>query len=131
MNIEETSRLLAIAQMYDFRDVDEGVIIAWHEILGDLPFGDARDAVLGHYRDETIRLMPAHVRARVKDIRAERLQKAGTLRYPPQLADFPIPASRWAKAATAAIAGGLPVPDAPSLEELQVMRAEAIARGER
>lgn len=68
----ETARLLAACAMYDYRPVEKADGLAWHHVIGDLDFDDAMEAVRRHYAESTDRMMPAHVRAGVKAIRAER-----------------------------------------------------------
>lgn len=63
---------------YDKREATDADIKAWLAAVGDLDFEDARMAIVGHYRDTDAWLMPVHVRRRVAQIRAERLQRAPT-----------------------------------------------------
>ncbi|MGI5485180.1 zinc finger domain-containing protein [Microtetraspora malaysiensis] len=76
MNIEDTADILATCAAYDARTVGEADILAWHQIIGDLPYEQARDAVVEHYRAEHRRIMPADVRARVKAIRERLIARA-------------------------------------------------------
>jgi hypothetical protein len=68
-------QLLAFAAVYDARKVGDADIIAWLHAIGDLPFDDSRAAVAAHYGEVTDRLMPAHVRGRVKSARRDRLAR--------------------------------------------------------
>lgn len=68
MNIEETGKLLARVQVLDNRRVDEATILAWHELVEDLEFAHAVEAVRLHFRESTTYLVPAHVRANVERI---------------------------------------------------------------
>lgn len=61
MNIQETSALLMKIRLVDSRVVDEAVIREWHDILADVDFADAVDAVRNHRRVSTEYLQPAHV----------------------------------------------------------------------
>lgn len=72
MTRSEVAILLGLAAARDYRKIGETDVLAWHEDIGDLDFADAREAVSRHYRESTDRLMPAHVRRIVRDIRAER-----------------------------------------------------------
>lgn len=74
MTPDETVDLLTVAAAFDQRTVGEGDAMAWHAVLGDLIFADAKQAVIGHYTDTRERVMPADIRQRVKTIRANRLQ---------------------------------------------------------
>jgi hypothetical protein len=73
MTRDETIDLLTLAAAYDRRKPGNADIDAWHLAVGDLSFEDSKLAVAGHYRDCADWLMPAHVRVRVKAIRAERI----------------------------------------------------------
>ena len=74
MTDDETVDLLTVAAAFDQRTVGEGDAAAWHAVLGDLNFADAKQAVLGHYTDTRERVMPADIRSRVLAIRHRRLQ---------------------------------------------------------
>jgi hypothetical protein len=103
---DETVDLLTVAAAFDQRTVGEGDAMAWHAVLGDLEFPDARQAILGHYAESADRVMPAHIRQRVREARVQRIQDAGIPAPPPELVDDP-PAYRAAlHAAAVAIADG-------------------------
>lgn len=72
MTPAETARVLAKCAAYDQRTVGEADVMAWHENIGDLDYGDAMEAVRRHYRESTERIMPAHVRQSCRAIRNER-----------------------------------------------------------
>jgi hypothetical protein len=76
VNAEEMGELLASAAIYDNRTVGDADILAWMRAIGDLPYGDADAAVAAHYGETTDRLMPAHVRTRVRSARRDRLERA-------------------------------------------------------
>jgi hypothetical protein len=58
--------------------------------LGDLPYPDARSAVAAHYGSEsTERIMPGHIRTRVKAMRRDRLERSPVAAPPSELADDP------------------------------------------
>lgn len=78
MTPEETGAILALCASYDARTVGKADVLAWHHAIGDLPYDDARAAVLAHYRDRRDRIMPADVRHRVKTIREERIKALPT-----------------------------------------------------
>lgn len=68
MNIEETGKLLARVQVIDNRRVDEATILAWHELVEDLDYAMAVEAVRLHFRESTTYLVPAHVRRGIERI---------------------------------------------------------------
>lgn len=76
MTPADTARVLAKASAYDLRTVGEADVLAWHEVLADIEYTDALAAVTRHYRNRTDRLMPAHIREHVREIRAERARQA-------------------------------------------------------
>lgn len=104
MTIEETIDLLTVVAAFDRRTVGEADATAWHAAIGDLPFGDSREAVIAHFRECTDWLMPAHVRNRVKEVRHQRIQDAGIPAPPPELLDDPRAYGAALQAAAAAIA---------------------------
>lgn len=77
MEIQETAKVLALIRLGDNRQVDEAVVRHWHDLIGDLPVGDALEAVRSHRRGSTEWLTPAHVRAGVRRVRGGRLALAG------------------------------------------------------
>lgn len=76
MDAIEIGDLLAFAAIYDNRKAADPDVLAWLKAIGDLPYADAEDAVAAHYGETTERIMPGHVRARVKAMRRERLERA-------------------------------------------------------
>lgn len=109
MTRDEVIDLLSLAAGYDRRKAGHTDIDAWHLAVGDLRLDDARLAVVGHYRETTDWLMPAHVRQRVKAIRSARLQESpmeGT--PPPDAAGY----AAWYAAERKRIADGTPSPRA-------------------
>lgn len=106
MNAKDAARLLALCASYDRRKIGEADVLAWLQVLGDLPFADCEAAVIGHYTDSTEWIMPAHVRQRVRVIRDCRLDAMEIPEPPRELANDP-PAYRAAvRAAAQAIADG-------------------------
>lgn len=87
MTPEEVIDLLTTAAAYDRRKVGEADVLAWHAAVGDLDYLDSQNAVIGHYTESTEWLMPAHVRKRVKAIRAARVALTPVPAPPPELAD--------------------------------------------
>jgi hypothetical protein len=68
VNVQQTTELLVLIQIIDNRRVDEAVVIAWHELLDDVEFDAAREALKLHRRESTEWVTPAHVRANVTRI---------------------------------------------------------------
>lgn len=68
MNIRETTELLTRAQLIDNRRVEEATVLAWHELVDDIDFAPAVEAVRLHFRESTAYLVPAHVRKNVDRI---------------------------------------------------------------
>jgi len=90
VNATEMGQLLAFAALYDNRKVSDPDIVAWLEAIGDLPYPDARSAVAAHYGSEsTERIMPGHIRTRVKAMRRERLERDPVAAPPAELTDSP------------------------------------------
>lgn len=68
----DVARLLGTCALYDYRETSKHDAVAWHAVIGDLDFEEAAEAVRRHYRDSVERIMPAHVRRIVREIREER-----------------------------------------------------------
>lgn len=65
MTEEETAELLARAALIDNRRVDEAIIEAWMELIGDLTLAECRAALVGYYQENDAWVMPSHIRSRV------------------------------------------------------------------
>lgn len=102
MNATEVSDLLAFAALYDNRKAAEPDIMAWLRAIGDLPYADSEAAVAAHYGETPERIMPGHIRIRVKAMRAERLARAILPPPPDDMADHPVK-GKYAKAILAGI----------------------------
>lgn len=76
MKPSEVAELLGTVQAYTGRTVGAVDIAAWHEVLSDLDLQDCRQGVVRHYTTSTDWIMPAHIRAEVKRIRADRLERS-------------------------------------------------------
>lgn len=68
MNINETTKALALVQAFDNRTVGEVNVRAWHAILSDADAADVMEAIRLHYAERTDWIMPAHIRQSVRDI---------------------------------------------------------------
>lgn len=109
MNATEAGQLLAFAALYDNRKVSDPDVMAWLKAIGDLPFEDAQAAVAGHYGESTERIMPGHIRTRVKAIRAERLARTPLPAPPAEVADQPGRYKEIVRANVQRIADGMDV----------------------
>ena len=68
MNIQQTNQLLIRIQVIDNRQIGDSTVLAWHELVEDLDYATAVEAVKLHQRESTVYLTPAHVRAGVERI---------------------------------------------------------------
>jgi len=75
MDPVEASAALTVAAAFDNRNVTRETAIVWAEALPDVTLADARAAIKRHYADSTAYLMPGHVKALVKTVRADRLAR--------------------------------------------------------
>jgi len=85
VNLSETARVLAKAQAFDNRTVGQANIAAWHEVLADVDFQDALDAITEHHRTSVEYLSVGHVMAGVaaaRRRRRDRIQAAGPVDFP-------------------------------------------------
>ncbi|WP_448072340.1 hypothetical protein [Georgenia yuyongxinii] len=73
MTPAEAAVLLAHCAAFDNRTAGEAQARAWAEALPGVALDDARRAVVEHYRDSTEWCKPAHVNARVRAMRAQRI----------------------------------------------------------
>jgi hypothetical protein len=108
MTVEEVGKLLGFAALYDSRRVEVPDVMAWHRIIGDLPYRDAEQAVTEYYAQSRERLMPADVCQGVKRIRDARLDAAGDLIPPPELLEDDVAYREWLRRETRRIADGKP-----------------------
>ena len=135
MNAEEAGQLLAFAALYDNRKVSDPDVMAWLKAIGDLPYADCDTAVAGHYGATTDRIMPGHIRDRVKAIRRDRIARTPLPAPDPALADKP---GRYQEIIRAnveriadgmqirnAIGGGAPLPGEPPAEWREAKEALA------
>lgn len=85
--------------------MDEYTADAWFDLLGDLPLEDCRRAV-GAITARQVFVAPAEIRAEVRRIREERLDRSPVPPPPPELLDDPAAYSRYLQCAAKHIAGG-------------------------
>lgn len=73
MRIDEVRELLTLISAYDRIPFPQGAEAAWREILAGLPFADAHEAVLAHYRmPDPQRITPGDIRRRCAVMAARR-----------------------------------------------------------
>lgn len=108
MTLEEVGKLLGFAALYDSRKVDVPDVVAWHRIIGELPYADAEQAVTEHYAASRERLMPADVCQGVKRIRDARLKAVPEPVPPPELLEDADAYREWLRKETKRIADGKP-----------------------
>jgi hypothetical protein len=89
MTDDEVIDLLTFMASYDRRTVGRTDVAAWRLVVSDLLFADAERAVAAHYAESRDFAMPADIRKRVKDIRAERIRRSVIEAPPPELASDP------------------------------------------
>lgn len=75
MNLEQTAQLLIIIGTFDNRTVSAENITAYHEVLNDIQYEDALEAVKMHFKISNEWIMPSHIRAHVKAIRNDRAMR--------------------------------------------------------
>jgi hypothetical protein len=80
MNRSDTSKILTKMAAYDQRTIGLADVAAWHEIIGELDYGDCLTAVRDYYTESRDRCMPADIVKRVKAIQSERSRAVGALR---------------------------------------------------
>jgi hypothetical protein len=89
VNAAEIGDLLGFAALYDNRKASDPDVMAWLKAIGDLPYADCEAAIAAHYGDSTERVMPGHIRTRVKAVRAERLARTPLAPPAPSLTEQP------------------------------------------
>lgn len=77
MKLSEVMLLLGKASLLDGRpEPTDAEAAAWHELLAEYPYAQARDALLDHFRESDRRLMPAHLIERL-DAAEDQARMAG------------------------------------------------------
>ena len=87
MKPSEALILLATIARTDKRTAGEPEARSWADLMtkNDVPLDDAIDAVQHHFGTSHDYLMPIHIIDRVREVRRERLQRAGTPPIPGDL----------------------------------------------
>jgi hypothetical protein len=82
MTPSQTAELLAFCAAFDRRTLGKADVLAWHTVLEDIDFTEARAAVTQHYRTQTRWIMPADIRTTVRTAHRDRLERH-TEAHPP------------------------------------------------
>ena len=75
MNIQETGLLLGKIALVENREATNETIRAWQEILANVAFEDALEALTNHYRNSTEPVKPAHIIRGARDVKDERKKR--------------------------------------------------------
>lgn len=75
MDIKQTGMLLAKIALVESREATNETILAWQEILCDVNFDDAMEALVQHYRHSTESCKPAHVVRGARAIKEEKKKR--------------------------------------------------------
>jgi len=76
MTPADAAEVLTKAAAFDQRTIGRADAIVWAEALDDVELVPALEAVTRHYRESDQRLMPAHVRRHVEQMRRDRVRAA-------------------------------------------------------
>jgi hypothetical protein len=83
MRIDEVAKVLAKIKLGDNRSVEESVIREWADTIGHLRFEDAIAAVTLHRQESAEYLVPAHIIANARRVRAARPEVRAVESFPP------------------------------------------------
>ena len=75
MNIEETSKILAMIALVENRKFTDEQIGAWQLLLKDIEFMHANEAVVRYYRMHTESVKPANIYRLAKEVKVELSKK--------------------------------------------------------
>jgi len=75
MTPSQIADLLGFCAAFDRRTVGTADALAWHTVLGDLDFNEARQAVTEHYATNRDWIMPADIREAVRAVHRDRLER--------------------------------------------------------
>jgi hypothetical protein len=76
VNLAETHDLLILVAAYDNRRFDDATVLAWQQVLADLPYADCRAAAVTHFASADAYLMPVHIRRGAHEVDRERRRVA-------------------------------------------------------
>ena len=91
MSPNEIIDLLSLAAAYDQRTVGQADVTAWHAVLFKLDSDEAQAAVIAHYQDSTVRLMPADIYKRCRPQATRHLTSVPA----PEVHEGPADPDRW------------------------------------
>ena len=89
MTSDEVWDLLGVIAGIDHRTLGEKDGEIWEAMVGDLDFGDALAAVGAYYREQREWIMPADIRAAVRAMQTERIERSPVPPPPAELTDDP------------------------------------------
>jgi len=75
VDIKQTGILLAKIALIENREATNETILAWHEILNEVNYEDAMEALIQHYRHSTESCKPAHIVRGARAIKEEKKKK--------------------------------------------------------
>jgi hypothetical protein len=75
MDIKQTGVILAKIALIENREATNETILAWHEILVEVNYEDALEALVQHYRYSTESCKPAHIIKGARAIKEEKKKK--------------------------------------------------------
>jgi hypothetical protein len=78
LDISQTGIILAKIALIENREATNETIRAWHEIIQDLGFDDAMEALIRHYRNSTDSIKPAHIVRGSREVKEERKKRIVT-----------------------------------------------------
>lgn len=108
--LADAYELLAVAQSFDRRTVGDFDAESWRRTMHGLTLEDCKQAIVEHYTTSTDWCMPGHVRAGVKRIRADRIERAPYDAIPDADPDDPIAYQRALRAGLTRTADGTEAP---------------------
>lgn len=112
MDRREVNILLALMAARDGRTVGQVEVEAWFEDIGRWDLPTAREAIHRHYSTTRDFMRPFDLIQHIRAIRRERLDAAGAILPPRELADDPAAEIEWMRRAWEAVAAGRPAPGA-------------------
>lgn len=123
MTPQETGQVLALCAAYDSRTVGRADILAWHDVIGDVAYTDAMQAVKDHYRDHRERITVADIR---DCVRAMRLARVENIEDVDLVRDIDPDDPHWTRILQArrrAVLDGTPLEEAKAIPARQALRA--------
>jgi len=75
LDIEQTSKILAMIALIENRKFTDEQIAAWQVLLRDTSFTFASESVVHYYQSHTETIKPAHIYKMSKDLQAEKRKK--------------------------------------------------------